>query len=816
MGDLSIINDLMAKDRNIASMIPYSHHVSDDIIATRKGEYLSCIRLVGRTHIAADVADVVKWIDDLNASMRSIPGEDTEHISLWVHTVRRKQTINHTKVFPNKFSQELADKYNRIFDKKSLMVNEIYLTIIYRPVINKTNRFFAKFEKLKLHERIEQQEAYLQRLNNVTNLLLQGLRAYEPTRLGVYEHKGRMFCEMLEFFAYLITHKKTRVPVTRERYYNYLATSRLMFSKHGEMGEIRYIDGSKFFGMLELKEYDNFSVPGHFNILLESDCELVVAQSFTIITKPAAEGFLKRHKKFLIDSEDVAVSQVASMDVALDQLVSGAFVMGEHHLTVCVFDDKPSQVAAHLQSISADFTEVGVIPTFLDLALESGYFAQLPANFEQRPRPAVITSQNFWSFNSLHNFMNGKPFNNPWGDAVAMFQSTSGTPYHFNFHRSPKYENSIGKKYDGNTLIFGKTGSGKTTLSNFLLANFLSVPDLRIVAFDKDRGLELFIRSVKGKYLPLETGKPTGFNPLQLPDDPYNRKFIKNWLYELLATDDYGIGYNDEIELNNAIELIYEHEFQDRRLSIFVQGLPNPMADSDEDVRPTVYERLRKWWGNGEYAWIFDNPTDTLDVTIYNVYGFDVTDFLEDAKLRPVIIMYLTYRTQQMIDGRPFVYFFDEFWRLAEDEYFQLLFKNKLKTIRKENGICVFASQEPNDALASPIAKTMVSQCATQILLENPKADYDDYVNGLKLSETEYEIVRKIPDRSYQFLVKQGAGDVGQSALLKFMLPNFDKEMLILSGTPDNAELANEIMERVGSEDPDVWLPVFYQELGYN
>ena len=342
------------------------------------------------------------------------------------------------------------------------------------------------------------------------------------------------------------------------------------------------------------------------------------------------------------------------------------------------------------------------------------------------------------------------------------------------------------------------------------------MPDLRIVAFDKDRGLELFIRSVKGKYLPLETGKPTGFNPLQLPDDPYNRKFIKNWLYELLATDDYGIGYNDEIELNNAIELIYEHEFQDRRLSIFVQGLPNPMADSDEDVRPTVYERLRKWWGNGEYAWIFDNPTDTLDVTIYNVYGFDVTDFLEDAKLRPVIIMYLTYRTQQMIDGRPFVYFFDEFWRLAEDEYFQLLFKNKLKTIRKENGICVFASQEPNDALASPIAKTMVSQCATQILLENPKADYDDYVNGLKLSETEYEIVRKIPDRSYQFLVKQGAGDVGQSALLKFMLPNFDKEMLILSGTPDNAELANEIMERVGSEDPDVWLPVFYQELGYN
>lgn len=817
MGDLSL-PQLSDKERTNASMIPYSHHVSKFMIATKTGDYITCVRLVGRSHISADELDVNRWVENLNGVLRSIPGEDLEHVSFWINVVRRREKALQTKVFDNQFSQELSAKYNKNFNQESLMVNEIYLTICYRPVINKTTGFFARFERSSLDQRIEQQKAYIQRLNRITSLIYRGLRPYEPTLLKTYTHNGRTYCQMLEFFAYLVTHRHVRVPVTRERYYNYLATNRLLFSKHGEIGEIRHTDGSKFFGMLEIKEYSDFTIPGHFNNLLHADCELVISQSFNIISKVAAMGYLKRHKKFMLDSQDVAVSQISQIDVALDQLMSGAFVMGEHHMTLCAYDDSPTKVRTLLSGLSTDFTDTGVIPTFLDLALESGYFAQLPGNYNHRPRPSVITSQNFWSFNSLHNYMSGKAHNNPWGDAVTMFKSLSGSPYFFNFHRSPKEENSLGKKYDGNTLVFGKTGGGKTTLCSFLFAQFISVPNLRLVAFDKDRGLELFIRGVGGKYLPLQTGKPTGFNPLQLSDTPENRKFIKSWIFQLLTGDEvgksYGISFKDEEEINKAIELIYHHEAYNRRLSIFVQGMPNPIEDDND--RPTVRARLGKWFGKGNLAWVFDNVEDSLDLSKHRIYGFDVTDFLDDPELRPSIIMYLTYRTQEMINGLPFVYFFDEFWKLVADEHFQRLFVNKLKTIRKENGICVFASQEPNDALKSPIASTMVSQCATQILLENPKADYGDYVSGLKLSETEYEIVKNIPEKSYQFLVKQGAGELGQSALLKFELPNFDKEMLILSGTPDNAEQVNEIIERIGSEDPKDWLPVFYAEHGFS
>ncbi|WP_407662265.1 VirB4 family type IV secretion/conjugal transfer ATPase [Moraxella caprae] len=56
----------------------------------------------------------------------------------------------------------------------------------------------------------------------------------------------------------------------------------MLFSNHGEIGEIRQIERSKFFGMLELKEYENYTVPGHINTLLNSNCELIVSQSFKI------------------------------------------------------------------------------------------------------------------------------------------------------------------------------------------------------------------------------------------------------------------------------------------------------------------------------------------------------------------------------------------------------------------------------------------------------------------------------------------------------------------------------------------------------
>src|SRR3546814_21157066 len=81
----------------------------------------------------------------------------------------------------------------------------------------------------------------------------------------------------------------------------------------------------------------------------------------------------------------------------------------------------------------------------------------------------------------------------------------------------------------------GPSGSGKTVALNFLLAQARKY-DPRIVFFDKDRGGELFIRAIGGRYDVLRPGTPSGPNPLQLEDSAANRQFLIDWLPLLAGT----------------------------------------------------------------------------------------------------------------------------------------------------------------------------------------------------------------------------------------------------------------------------------------
>ena len=799
---MSAAAKLLENDRDIADFIPYSHHVSDHVIATKNGDYVSVIKLVGRSHFAAEDATVERWVVDLNTKFKAFA---KENVCLWSHMDRRKVNEYPVKHYDNAFCEELNQRYAESFKNYSLLVNDYYVTIVYRPVVGTVGSFFAKWEKLKYEERIYQQQAYLEEIERITSQVMGSLRLYEPERLGVYEHKGRMFCTALEFFRYLLTRERSRVPVTRETYANYLCNHRPYFSQHGNLGEFKKAGKSEYFGIFDVKEYEDITYPGHLNILMETDCEMIVTQSFSCVSKNAAKGFLKRHQKLLRDSQDVAISQVEEIDEALDQLGSSRFVMGEHHMTVTVFGDSIRNTQQNLQAVADDLGDRGIVPAACDLALEAAFFAQLPANWKYRTRPSPITSLNWFSFNSMHNFMSGKPNGNPWGSAVTLFKTVSGTPNFFNFHVSRKDTDDEEKRLLGNTMILGQSSAGKTTLMSFLLAQ-IQEKHPRMVAFDKDRGLEIFIRAIGGYYQPLETGLPTGFNPLQ--ED--SRDFIKEFLVHLLELDGLDVNHRDNEELERALNILFSHDKHNRRMSVFIQGLPNPIIDGEE--RPPVAARLKKWTEGHELGWAFDNATDELDVTRHRIYGFDVTDFLENDKIRSPIMMYLIYRTEKLIDGTRFIYVFDEFWKMLGDYYFDKLVKNKLKTIRKQNGICIFATQEPNDALASPLAATLVSQMGTLLLLENLKADREHYIEGLKLTEEEFNIVREIPEASRQFLIKQG----NQTSMAVFNLKDMDKEILVLSGTPDNALMVNEIIAETGNDHPESWLPIFWQRHGIN
>ena len=124
--------------------------------------------------------------------------------------------------------------------------------------------------------------------------------------------------------------------------------------------------------------------------------------------------------------------------------------------------------------------------------------------------------------------------------------------------------------------------------------------------------------------------------------------------------------------------------------------------------------RLRRWCRGEDLGWAFDNERDELDMTT-RLVGFDTTAILRDELVCSPTLSYLFYRTRQLIDGRPIVLAVDEFWQTDKVEAFRAENNDHLKTIRKNEGVVLLATQSAHDALNSPVAHTIKQQTPTKI-----------------------------------------------------------------------------------------------------
>jgi type IV secretion system protein VirB4 len=382
----------------------------------------------------------------------------------------------------------------------------------------------------------------------------------------------------------------------------------------------------------------------------------------------------------------------------------------------------------------------------------------------------------------------GRREGNHWGPAVALLKTASGGGFFFNFH----------DKDVGHTQIIGPTGSGKTVIQGFLLA-MAEKFGATTVFFDKDRGAEIAIRALGGGYLRLANGVKTGFNPFAQELTPSYELFLQKLVRTLVAGKGEAYTVRDENDVAMAIKAVYRLRPRDRRLARLLEVLDPTDPDG-------IRARLEKWCGLGALAWVFDNEVDELNYRAQRLFGVDMTEFLDNDDTRAPMMMYLFERMEDVIDGRRFVVYVDEFWKALGDPVFTDRIKDALKVWRKKNGLLVTATQSPSDALQSPIARTLIEQSATRLFLPNGRADAEDYIEGFKLTGREYDLVRTLQASSRRFLIKQGE----KSVVAELNLAGFDDELAVLSATASNVEVMEAAIAAKG-DSPDEWLGEFHQ-----
>jgi type IV secretion system protein VirB4 len=796
------------REIELAERIPYTAQVAPGVVRTTLGDYVQMFRLAGASFQSADDVELNSWHEHLNIFWRSVA---SPQVAVWTHLVRRREKIDCEPVREHGFAASLARKYRRRLSGETLMVNELYVSIVYRPAAPAASWLARFISRARPDAAARGLADALESCDKLARIALASLERYEPEPLTVYRRGSRTYSQMLELLALLIEGEPTTVPLGAAPLAHTLGTVRLLFGN--ETIEYRATARTRVAAMLGIKEYATPTIVGMYDRLLSADFPFVLTQSFAFLTKAAAQGLLQRQYNRMANAGDFAVSQAEELRHALDALTSNEFVMGDHHLSLQVLGDwrdvaAPSDELARalndrLAAARTLLADTGMTVAREDLALEAAFWAQLPGNFPLRPRKAPITSRNFSAMAPFHNFASGRATGNHWGEALTLLVTSARSPFHFSLHASdPQGTGGNTARDTGHTLICGPTGSGKTVLIGFLLAMLYRQNATQIV-FDKDHGLEILVRALGGDYLPLRNGAPTGFNPLQLPQTAQDEEFLRAWLAKLARpTGGPALTVREQADLDQALRGTLALDPAERRLSRLVEFL-------DATNPEGVHARLARWCaaGRGDYAWVFDNAEDTIVARLqgHRLMGFDVTDFLENEVTRPPVTLYLFHLVRRLLDGRRLVCWMDEFWRLLDDPAFERFAKDGPKTWRKLNAVMCLATQGASDVLASPISRTLIEQTPTKIFFPNAQASEAEFVAGLGLTERELKLLRdELEPGSRLFLVKQGR----HSVVCQLDLRGFEAELAVISGRTEEVERMNRLITETGPE-PERWLPHF-------
>lgn len=457
-----------------STYLPFGRHVTDSVISLTTRALLTVIRIDGISFETAETGDLNDLHAKLNLTLRNIADP---RLALWTHLVRRRTAIYPEGVFRSPFAADLNAEYRDRLQTEALFRNDLYLTLVFHPGRGTTDVATEFFKRLgrRTTRTIEVDHDALKRLNDATRDIVAALERYGSRVPGLIERDGVVFSEPMELLHGIASSEWIPMPLPQGPIGPALYSNRIIFGR--ESLEIRGAGGSRFAGMFGLKEYPASTRPGLLSTLLSAPFELILTQSFAFLSKADAKTVLTRKQNQLVSAQDPAASQIDELSDALDDLESNRFVFGDHHLSLLIYADTPSQLQNQMSIARRALADAGAVVAREDLGLEAAYWAQLPGLFKYRARSGAISSRNFAAFCPFHTYPIGKPTGNHWGPAVAMLKTASGSPFYFSFHHGDL----------GNTFVCGPSGSGKTVVQNFLLSQAERL-GATYVFFDKDRG----------------------------------------------------------------------------------------------------------------------------------------------------------------------------------------------------------------------------------------------------------------------------------------------------------------------------------------
>jgi type IV secretory pathway VirB4 component len=302
----------------------------------------------------------------------------------------------------------------------------------------------------------------------------------------------------------------------------------------------------------------------------------------------------------------------------------------------------------------------------------------------------------------------------------------------------------------GHFLLLGATRSGKSTLGNFLRAQWMQYPNAQAKVFDLDGHARLLTYLLGGTWHDL--GSPTlRFQPLRHVEDPVRRGIALQWLLDLCA--EFGIPLSAgthgflssnltklaafppaERTVSRLLVLMADHtrhvEMQANSGRIDAQGISHPDMDLKAlaVLQLSIRQTLHQFAEGGEYGGIFDGTEDVLGS--HPVQTFELRSLLQRPRLvGPVLGYVFPELERQMRTDAPMFLLLDDAavtWltprqEASEQQDIRKKLENRcrdwLMTSAKKNVSLGFSTHSLSQVFSSALGPLLEEGCPSRFFL---------------------------------------------------------------------------------------------------
>ncbi|MEO8243563.1 MAG: type IV secretion system protein B4 [bacterium] len=725
------LEDLRAE--SFARHLPWLSTPADGVILTRQGDLLAAAVLEGQDSFTCEEAD----LSLATSSLTRLVGQLGEGFGFHIAKLTLPDGPALKPFEGLDFAGSIDRRWQDHLRGRSLKRRVLVVTLILRPTVLNRLPLFGSLFKAAFSDDLT---ARRERLDEAMGLLAGVCQGLGFRRLSISSG------EWLGLYGVQLGQPMARIlPMPGQFLDQFMLTLQATFQ--GKRVVLEAGGDQRFGAIFGVKSYPSRTWARMLDAL-ELPCDIVITNSFTPVRNNEIEERIKRTARQMRASEDAAETLRQELYEAADNVASGRQVFGKHHLTVMVTAESPEKLEEAASEVWRAGQDCGATLVRESFACRAAWFAQAPGNWGYRPRTALISAQNFAHLAAFHRVAEGRPKSqSPWGETITALPTLTSGLYRFNFHD----KGTRGQEPSaGHTLVLGRTGSGKTLGTAFLMAQARRI-HARIIVIDKDRGLEMAVRGLGGSYSAIRIGETTGLNPFQTEVDERGAAWLTDWLGDILAGTK-GFETAQTVSLNTAVRQIIA---ADPRLRSF-DGLATLVASTDDDG--DLVSRVREWGKGGRHGWLF-GPGAAAEISLAeDVVGIDMSEILDLGTERSALLAYLFRRIERVIeDRRPTLIVIDEAWKMLDDPIFVKRLHDWLVTMRKKNAAVMMLTQTPTHLTQSKVGQIIAESVVTQLLYPNPRANPEDY-RILRLNEKEAEFLCT-PTGGLRLALLRSAGD---------------------------------------------------------